>query len=314
MSVFTSVSEDEMRLFLQEYSIGELVELKGIAQGITNTNYFVNTTQNKYVLTIFETLKYEELPFYLELMRHLSQKGVVAPEPIAKNNGDLIATIKEKPASLISCLAGKDVKDASSKQCFSIGAMLAKMHLAGQDFEIKMPNPRFNHWWHTESEKLYSLLPEQDCLLLKSTLAFLDKNTDTHLPSGVIHADLFKDNVLMSGDHATGLIDFYYACNGSFIYDLAITLNDWAQQIDENGVSLNQDKVDHLIAGYESVRPLLTEEKEYLPIAQQAGCIRFWVSRAIDYYFPMEGEMTYVKNQNTFRDLLISLQKLSESN
>ncbi len=305
MSVFTSISEGEMSLFLQDYQIGELVELKGIAQGITNTNYFVTTTKNRFVLTIFEALTPEELPFYLELMKHLSLRGVVAPEPIARKDGQMVAIIKGKAASMISCLEGRDTEETNTAQCFNIGAMLAKMHLAGQNFPLPMENPRFSDWWYKEAEKLYTLMPAEDSVLLKKTIQLLGKQPGAHLPSGVIHADLFKDNVLMSGDEVTGFIDFYYACNGCFIYDIAITINDWARNED---ASLDQQKQDSLLAGYNSVRLLSSEEKDYLPFAQQAACIRFWVSRALDYYFPPEGEMTYTKNQNTFRDVLIKLK------
>ncbi len=306
MSVFTSISVAQMRLLLQEYQIGQLVELKGIAQGITNTNYFVTTTEDRFVLTVFEALKSEELPFYLELMKHLSVNGVLAPEPQIRKDGQMVTMVEGKPASIISCLAGKDVEQSNPEQCFSVGRMLAKMHLAGQSYPMTMTNPRFKAWWYEQSEKLYGLMPEQDSHLLKETIALLDAQPDTHLPAGVIHADLFKDNVLMSGNEVTGFIDFYYACNGTFIYDIAITLNDWARNTDN---SIDPKKQTSLLAGYQSVRALLPEEEASLPLAQQAACVRFWVSRAIDYYFPPEGEMTYLKNQNTFRDVLIQLKQ-----
>ncbi len=306
MSVFTSVSEEEMRLFLEDYNIGELVELKGIAQGITNTNYFVTTTENRYVLTVFEVLKSDELPFYLYLMKHLSERGVVAPEPVARQDGALQGLLSGKPACLISCLPGRDIQETNTEQCYSIGCTLAKMHLAGADFSMKMDNPRFNHWWRQQAERLYPLMLGEDAILLSNTIAFLNKNLDTHLPRGVIHADLFKDNVLVTNGRVTGLIDFYYACNGSFVYDLAITINDWTA---EKSGQLNQEKLDALIAGYNSVRPLSAEEKEYLPIAQQAACIRFWVSRLVDCYFPAQGEMTYIKDPNIFREILLNLKR-----
>ncbi|WP_434779624.1 homoserine kinase [Neisseria sp. Ec49-e6-T10] len=306
MSVFTSVSEEDMRHFLQNYEIGDLIELKGIAQGVTNTNYFVTTTKNRYVLTVFEVLKADELPFYLELMKFLSKRGVVAPEPIEQRQGQLFGFLHDKPACLISCLSGSDVDIANNEQCFEVGAMLAKMHDVGQHFELNMANPRFSHWWNEQSEQLYALLPKQDAQLLKDTLYDLNNKPDTDLPSGAIHADLFKDNVLIDGNKVTGFIDFYYACNGSFIYDLAIAINDWART---DTHTIDQEKMNSMLSGYKSVRSLTLAEEQYLNTAQQAACIRFWVSRALDFYFPAEGEMTYVKNPDTFKNLLVWLRQ-----
>ena len=310
MSVFTSVSESEMQSVLKHFDIGTLISLEGIAQGVTNTNYFVTTTQDRFVLTIFEVLTQQELPFYLNLMKHLSHHGVAAPEPIAQKNGELSLLIHGKAACLISCLSGKDVGNPNLNQCYNAGVMLAKMHLATRNFTMKMDNPRFKHWWQKQAQKLYPLMQVEDAKLLAETIDYLDKHPDTHMPSGVIHADLFKDNVLINGDKVTGFIDFYYACNGSFIYDIAITVNDWAH---EQGTLFDEKKIDRFISGYESVRPLQTQEHTYLNTARQAACVRFWVSRMLDYYFPAEGEITYVKDPFVFRDMLINLLQKKRS-
>ncbi|MBP6862317.1 MAG: homoserine kinase [Neisseriaceae bacterium] len=304
MSVYTSVTEAEMAVFLEDYDIGTLVSLKGIAQGITNTNYFVTTSVDRYVLTIFETLLPEELPFFLDLMALLSQKGVACPAPIAQKSGQFMHLLHDKAACLVSCLAGRDVTQPNAAQCRSVGAMLAKMHVATADTTLTMANPRHASWWEVEQTRLLPLLSEADAELLQSTIAFLQAHPDTDLPQGLIHADLFKDNVLLEGDEVTGFIDFYYACRGSFVYDIAIALNDWAQ---DSAHQLDEALVQAFLAGYNSVRPLSPEEQAYLPIAQQAGCIRFWVSRLLDYHFPPEGEMTFTKNPAAFRDLLLSI-------
>ncbi len=305
MSVYTSVSDDEMRAFLSQYDLGEFVSLQGIAQGITNSNYFLNTSSGKFVLTIFEVLKQEELPFFLELNQHLSQKGVACAAPIAKKNGELAANLSGKPACLVSCLKGSDTACPSEQQCFSTGAMLAKMHLAGQDFPLRMANPRYTDWWTEACQRLMPVMDAQDAELLQSEIEYVNCHAGNHLPSGIIHADLFKDNVLVSGNDVVGFIDFYYACEGNFMYDLAIAVNDWARTAD-NTIHPALEKA--FLDGYASVRPLSDEERQYYPTAQRAGCIRFWVSRLLDFHFPQEGEMTFIKDPNAFRDLLISLR------
>ncbi len=310
MSVYTPVSDDEMRVLLQDYAIGKFIALQGIAQGITNSNYFLTTTQGRYVLTVFEVLQAHELPFFLDLKQHLSQRGVACPAPIARRDGRFNSTLAGKPACLVSCLAGRDTSLPTAAQCFSTGAMLAKMHLAGADFPQHMTNPRHAAWWQAESQRLLPLLDASDAALLHSEIAFLAARPDSHLPSGIIHADLFKDNVLLADDAVAGFIDFYYACNGSFVYDLAIAINDWARQSNNR---LNPALQTALLAGYQSVRPLSSDEHTYLPIAQRAGCIRFWVSRLLDYHFPQAGEITFIKDPNAFRDLLCEIKKSPNS-
>lgn len=306
MSVYTSVSKEQINDFLKDYNIGELVSLQGIAQGITNSNYFLTTTQSKFVLTIFETLTQSELPFFLKLKHHLSQHGVACPKPIARIDGRLDSVLADKPACLVSCLEGSDTSVPTPEQSYSTGVMLAKMHQAGSCFPEKINNPRYASWWQAASEKLLPYLDSADAKLLQAEIRFLAEHPDTHLPQGIIHADLFKDNVLLKGDTVTGFIDFYYACTGSFVYDLAIAINDWARTA-ENVLDLELQAA--FIDGYQSIRPLTEAEAEYLNTAQRAGCIRFWVSRLLDYHFPQTGEMTFIKDPNAFRDLLRTLHK-----
>ncbi|MCP2041817.1 homoserine kinase type II [Neisseria sp. HSC-16F19] len=305
MSVYTSVSDDEMRVFLEDYAIGKFIALEGIAQGVTNSNYFLTTTRGRFVLTVFEVLQQHELPFFLLLKQHLSQQGVACPAPIARTDGRFDSTVAGKPACLVSCLKGCDTSLPNAAQCFSTGAMLAHMHLAGQSFPQQMRNPRHAAWWQAESERLLPYLDAEDAALLQDEIAFQAARPDSGLPQGIIHADLFKDNVLLDGDAVAGFIDFYYACNGSFMYDLAIALNDWARMADNR---LNPELAAAFLAGYQSVRPLTAAEAEYLPVAQRAGCIRFWVSRLLDYHFPQAGEMTFIKDPNVFRDVLLFLR------
>ena len=305
MSVYTSISDEEMRQFLTDYNLGEFISLQGIAQGITNSNYFLTTGSGRYVLTVFEVLKQEELPFFLLLKQHLSENGVACPAPVARNDGRFDSVLADKPACLVTCLRGSDTSWATEAQCFHTGAMLAKMHLAGQSFPHQMDNPRYTQWWHEACSQLLPVLNEDDARLLQSEIAYIDAHPGGHLPSGIIHADLFKDNVLLDGEQVAGFIDFYYACNGNFMYDLAIAVNDWARTAD-NKLDAALEKA--FVDGYISVRALDEAELAYYPIAQRAGCIRFWVSRLLDFHFPQAGEMTFIKDPNAFRDLLLSLR------
>ncbi|WMY91798.1 homoserine kinase [Snodgrassella communis] len=304
MSVYTSVSDDEMRSFLRDYHLGRFIGLQGIAQGITNSNYFVTTTQGRYVLTVFEAMTQAELPYFLDLIQHLSANGVACPAPIARIDGRLDSTLVGKPACLVTCLSGGDTSSPSALQCSNTGAMLAKMHLAGTSFPLTMNNPRYTSWWHKASSRLSPFLDAEDERLLQAEIAFFDKNERTDLPAGIIHADLFRDNVLLNGEQVTGFIDFYYACNGNFMYDLAIAVNDWARRADNH---LDHNLQQAFMRGYESIRPLTAAERDYFPIAQRAACIRFWVSRLLDYHFPQVGEITFIKDPNVFRDLLLNL-------
>ena len=305
MSVYTSVSDDEMRALLAQYDLGDFVSLVGIAQGVTNSNYFVTTSSGRFVLTIFEVLQQEELPFFLLLKQHLSRNGVACPAPIMRKDGRFDSVLAGKPACLVSCLQGSDTSWPTVEQCFNTGAMLAKMHLAGQSFEMKMDNPRYEAWWRDAAQRLLPVLSREDADLLCDEIAFLAAHPDTGLPRGIIHADLFKDNVLLNGNEVAGFIDFYYACDGNFMYDLAIAVNDWARTASN---VLDKTLADGFLRGYESVRSLSAAERDYYSVAQRAGCVRFWVSRLLDFHFPQEGEMTFIKDPNVFRDLLLSVR------
>ncbi|MDO4877934.1 MAG: homoserine kinase [Neisseria sp.] len=306
MSVYTSVSDDEMRRFLADYDLGGFVSLTGIAQGVTNSNYFLNTSLGRYVLTVFEVLQQHELPFFLLLKQHLSSRGVACPAPVARRDGRFDSVLCGKPACVVECLKGADTACPTGEQCFNTGAMLAKMHLAGQSFPMGMDNPRYSDWWRESAQRLYPVMDAGDAALLRGEIAYLDAHPDTGLPRGIIHADLFKDNVLLDGGRVAGFIDFYYACNGCFVYDLAVAVNDWARTADN---CLDEGLALAFVRGYESVRPLGDDERAYFPTAKRAGCVRFWVSRLLDFYFPQEGEMTFVKDPNPFRDLLKSYRE-----
>ncbi|MBR7060055.1 MAG: homoserine kinase [Neisseriaceae bacterium] len=301
MSVYTSVSRNELSAFLENYDLGELINYQGISGGITNTNYFVDTTKKRLVLTLFESLKQDEIPFFMNLKAHLNQHNVACPAPVPQKNGEYVGNLCGKPASLISCLNGKDVDNPNEKQCYATGAMLAKMHLATKDFGEQMHDTRGISWLEESAGKLSGRLSNTDNQLLQQYINSIQQ-LDSNLPNGVIHADLFRDNVLLYNDEVAGFIDFYYACNGIFVYDLAIALNDWARCDKTN--TLDDKRYTAMLSGYESIRKLTIAEKNALQTAHCAAAMRFWVSRLLDFHFPTEGELTFIKNPDVFRDLL----------
>ncbi|MBM5572231.1 MULTISPECIES: homoserine kinase [Deefgea] len=301
MSVFTTVSNDDIVPFLQRYSLGQLVELKGISAGVTNTNYFVTTTHGRYVLTLFETLRADELPYYVNLMVHLAQHGIAVAAPIANLQHQYIDELNGKPTLLVPCLPGAVIDNPNAEQCGQVGEMLAQMHLAAASYSGKMDNPRGPQWWSATAQKMYPFMSEADAALLHAEVALQSEHKFDQLPQGVIHADLFRDNALMNGDQVGGFIDFYYACNDILLYDLAITLNDWC--VLENG-DIDDARARAMLAGYQSVRPLTEAEMADWPIMLRAAALRFWVSRLLDFYQPAEGEMTFAKDPSHFQRVI----------
>lgn len=301
MSVFTTVTFDELAAWLKGYSLGELVELRGIAAGITNTNYAVVTTQGRYVLTLFETLQARELPFYVNLMAHLAHHGIACAAPIANLRDEYIDQLNGKPTIIVSWLEGEPVDLPSPAQCRALGAMLAQMHRASDTYAGRMPNPRGPAWWNAAAPKLYGYLEADDATMLRNEVALQARHRFAHLPSGVVHADLFRDNVLMHGEQIGGFIDFYYACNDILIYDVAITLNDWCSLPDGE---IDPERAQALLAGYQSVRAFNAVEREAWPTMLRAAALRFWVSRLWDWHKPQSGELTFRKDPTVFQRLL----------
>lgn len=306
MSVFTSVSIQQLQTWLKDYAIGELIELKGISSGITNTNYFVTTSQNKYVLTLFEHNTLDELPYFIDLMSHLASNGIPCPRPITDKAGLSLHVLNGKPAALISCLKGQDVDVPNIKQCSAVGQVLAQMHIVSLSFDVQpnhlnTHNPRGADWRIKTAAQVMPLLSEPDQQLLKETIAFQAALDVSNLPMGVIHADLFRDNVLFDGDEIGGLIDFYYACHDVLAYDLAIAVNDWCVHADG---SLDELRLNAMLSAYQAIRPFNEAERAAWSSLLRVAALRFWLSRLYDQIYPQAGELTHAKDPNHFQRIL----------
>jgi len=301
MAVFTSVSEAELTVWLGDYSLGQLLELQGIASGIENTNYFVTTSNGRFVLTLFEILSADELPFYLNLMAHLARHGIPCPNPVANRANQFLGTLNGKPACIVSRLSGKSTTAPSSAQCASIGAMLGQMHIAGQSFSQVMPNPRGTTWRAATAPQVLPFLDAPQAALLESEVALHAQQSFAQLPQGVIHADLFRDNVLLEEDRIGGLIDFYFACSDALLYDVAITVNDWCMHSDG---TLDTTKTQTFLRAYHAVRPLLDSEHDAWPMLLRLAALRFWLSRLFDKYLPRDGELINAHDPHHFQRIL----------
>jgi homoserine kinase type II len=302
MSVFTTITSDELSAWLRNYSIGALVDLRGILSGIENTNYFVTTTHGRYVLTLFEKLTRNELPFYLNLMAHLSNHGLPVPRPIANLQNKLLGELKGKPAAIVTCLPGEPVTSPLPEHCARVGEVLADLHLSGQSYKGHLENLRGPKWWTEVAPEIYPFLLPENVALLRSEIEFQAGRPREGLPRGVVHADLFRDNVLFNGGRVGGFIDFYFACVDSLIYDVAITVNDWCTTPD---FALDPDRTRALLSAYQSVRPLNDAEMQAWPAMLRAGALRFWVSRLYDYHLPRPGELTHAHDPERFRRILL---------
>ncbi len=301
MSVYTVVDRPELEAFLAHYSHSNLIDFQGISAGIENTNYFVTTEKGEYVLTLFEQHSAEELDYFLELMAFLAEHGVPSAHPVADDQGDYLRTLKGKPAALVQRLPGKSVERPSAAHCRILGAELGRIHRVGQDFPQRRANSRGPHWWLQTAKKLQPLLDAEDRQLLESELTFQSDYHFEALPRGVIHADLFRDNALFVDERLTGIIDFYYACDGLLLYDLAITVNDWCIS---DGV-LDEERLRALLQGYRQQRPFQPCEADAWPVIIRAAALRFWLSRLNDLHFPREGEITHSKNPDVFKQILV---------
>ncbi len=301
MSVFTTVTPEQLSAWLGNYSIGTLTRLEGIAAGIENTNYYVTTTHGRYVLTLFEKLKANDLPFYLNLMAHLARHGIPSPRPIASLGNEYLGALNGRPAAIVTCVPGCDLQQVDAGHCATIGGLLAEMHLAGASYRAEMPNPRGAKWWRAAMPDVAPFLDPRAAELLQEEVRFQALYRCEDLPRGVIHADLFRDNVLWDGERVGGIIDFYFACNDALLYDVAIAVNDWCGT---PGAALDRERTTALLAAYHRVRPFNALERGAWPVMLRAGALRFWISRLYDLYLPRPGLLTHAKDPQPVQRVL----------
>lgn len=293
MAVFTPVGLDDLKSWISQFSLGEAQAIRGIESGIENSNFFIATDMGEYVLTIFEKLTFEQLPFYLNLMRHLAQHGVLVPEPIANNNGAIISVLQGKPASIVTKLEGKWRSHPEPVHCSAVGAMLAKMHLAAQDFPMYQPNLRGLEWRRETAPIVEPFLSDDSRTLLHSEMAFQENfaasDVYRNLTVGPIHADLFRNNVMFDGDRLTGFFDFYFAGCDTWLFDVAVTVNDWC--VDLESGELDPLRVRAMLDAYCAVRAFTAAEQQAWQAVLRAAALRFWLSRLYDFYLPRDAEM-----------------------
>ncbi len=301
MAVFTEVSDSEAGELVRTLGLGRLRELRGIQGGIENTNYFVTTDGGEYVLTLFERLTTGQLPFYLHLMKHLAQHGIPVPEPqglpgtgsAANPDGELLLEVRGKPAAVVTKLRGQSELAPAQAHCAAVGEMLARMHLAGRDYPRSQPNLRGLAWWNEIVPVVLPYVDLAQAALLRSELAFQNHvaagSAYAALPRGVIHADLFRDNAMFEDARLTGFFDFYFAGVDSWLFDLAVCLNDWCVEL-PTGVH-DAGRAAAFLRAYTAVRPLAAAERRLLPAMLRAGALRFWISRLWDLHLPREAAM-----------------------
>jgi homoserine kinase type II len=306
MAVFTPVSLTDLSTWLVDFPLGEAIAIRGISSGIENSNFFITTERGEYVLTVFEKLSFEQLPFYVNLMRHLAERGVLVPVPIANMRGEIINALHGKPATIVTKLIGECQLSPRPVHCAAVGHMLARMHLAGQDFEMTQPNLRGLEWWLETEPVVAPYLDAEKRALLHSEIAFQQNfagsTTCDQLPRGPIHADLFRNNVMFDGEKLTGFFDFYFAGCDTWLFDVAVTVNDWCIALDTG--ELDVARVQSLLDAYHAVRPFTEEEKAAWPVMLRAGALRFWLSRLYDFYLPRDAEMLTPHDPGHFERIL----------
>jgi homoserine kinase type II len=304
LSVYTPVTEPQLAAWLANYSVGRLESCEPIEAGIENTNYFVTTSQGRYVLTLFERLPAEELPFYVNLMAHLARHGIPCPAPIADLSDQYLRRLNGKPAALVTRLPGKSVERPGAAECAELGALLARMHLAARSYASYLENPRGPKWWRFAAREVAAFLDLQNRSLLESELAFQAEHRFPDLPRGPVHADLFRDNALFEHGRISGVVDFYFAGVDTFLYDVAVCVNDWCLRDPAGSVALDESRTAALFAAYHALRPFGAPERAAWPIVLRAAALRFWLSRLADLHLPREAALLQPKDPHHFERLL----------
>ncbi|MCG2633481.1 MAG: homoserine kinase [Gammaproteobacteria bacterium] len=301
MSVYTSVERDQLEAFLGSYELGELQQYEGIAAGIENTNYFVDTTAGRFVLTLFEKHTEAEVDYFLALMGWLTARGVPAPAVLLGRDGRTHRLLCGKQAALVQRLDGRAEMNPDPTHCTAIGRALAEIHLAGRSFPQRRPNERGRSWWAGSVERLQSELDAELCRLLETEVTHHLTVDFSALPAGPVHTDLFRDNALFSGGELTAIIDFYSACDDVLLFDLAVCANDWC--VNPDG-TLDPDRGQAMLSAYGAARTLTLAEQQAWPDMLRAAAMRFLLSRLLDKHFPRDGDLTRTLDPDFFRQIL----------
>jgi homoserine kinase type II len=301
MAVYTDVSDEELEDFIASYAIGALTACKGIAEGVENSNYLVHTEAGRYILTLYEKrVRREDLPYFLALMEHLARRGITCPVPVHDREGHTLRELAGRPAALITFLDGVSVRRPNIEQCALLGEALGRFHLAGVDFALRRANDLSLSGWAKlavaigggADEIIPGLRKEID-----EEISYLEQHWPAALPEGVIHADLFPDNVFFLGPRLSGLIDFYFACNDMLAYDIAVCLNAWCFEAD---ASFNVTKARALLQAYERVRPLSSAELDALPTLARGAALRFLLTRSYDWLNTDENALVKFKEPSEY--------------
>lgn len=297
MAVYTKLAHQEVEQFLEQYNINNFKDYKGITEGVENTNYFINTLEQDYILTIYEKRVDEnDLPFFINLLSNLSENKFPCPKPIANKNNEKINKIKNKNAALVTFLNGQSKNKITSEECFEIGKITAQLHEITKKFNVSRKNNLSIESWQNIFEKTIKQKIDLDETIIKKTknyLNFLKDNWPKNLPQGIIHADLFPDNIFFTNNKVSGIIDFYFACNDFFAYEIAICINSICF---DNNSTFNMTKAKNLIDGYSSIRTLSEEEKKFLPILSMGAAMRFFLTRLHDFYHTDNNADVKIKN------------------
>ena len=314
MAVFTAVTETDLAHWMRHYDLGEVVDFRGIPSGIENSNFFLTTTRGAYVLTIFEKLTADQLPFYLDLMQHLAAHRVPVPDPVPRDDGALFGMLHGKPAAIVTKLDGSAELAPGIEHCVEVGQMLARMHLAGRDYARQQPNLRSLDWWHETVPVVLPFVSEAQRALLTAELAhqtaFFASSDYAAMPGGPCHCDLFRDNALFApaapgtGHQVRlgGFFDFYFAGCDKWLFDVAVTVNDWC--VDLPTGRLDMARADALLRAYQTVRPFTPEETRHWGDMLRAGAYRFWVSRLYDFHLPRAAQMLQPHDPTHFERIL----------
>jgi homoserine kinase type II len=297
MAVYTDVSADDLTRFLSVYDIGELLSYKGIAEGVENSNFLVHTSAGNFILTLYEKrVAEDDLPFFLGLMEHLAERGITCPQPVKNRQGGVLGKIAGRPAAIVTFLDGLWIRRPSPSHCSAVGEALARLHLAGADFKQKRANALSIESWRPLYEHAKSRgdsVRQGLCSEIEMELDALEKSWPRRLPQGVIHADLFPDNVFFLGDKLSGLIDFYFACTDTLAYDVAVCLNAWCFESDH---SYNVTKGRSLLNAYGKVRALSEAERNALPVLACGAAMRFLLTRLVDWLAVPDGALVRPKD------------------